>query len=407
MADFHSATFEWPNGTANNVIVTGTFDHWSSSTRLSKQDSKFRATVNVPWNEKVAYKFVVDGQWVVNEREPTEWDNSGNLNNIYVAPEKPAEAKPEAPVEQEKVEEVSTTPESSAVAQDSVPRPLADLAETVVAAEGTSSALEYVASGVGAAIQGVIGFDPVNANRIPIETPKAETVNASIEPTSEVGAQEPVSPGKEAPDADAKQTPVVNGTTALDISEPAKPIEESPAAFLPVATNEDNTLSTPAKAASSEDGPSTHVPASESEAAAPVSNDAVAVTPPGLPVTSEAKPSTLVSEPVSTPPTSPSRDATIAASPSVKDTFTSTVTPTSSAPASRSGSPAPSTPSVPTTPTKEKHTRFPSSGSTGSPGSDKSPTKFRTRSIRKSLAGLRRVSLKGIFGGKDKEEKEK
>ncbi|EEB98249.1 hypothetical protein MPER_02279 [Moniliophthora perniciosa FA553] len=91
MADLHQVIFEWPHGGANTVIVTGSFDQWSSSTRLPKRGSTFKATVSVPWNQKIVYKFIVDGQWLVNDRESTEWDNAGNLNNIYHSPEKPQE----------------------------------------------------------------------------------------------------------------------------------------------------------------------------------------------------------------------------------------------------------------------------------------------------------------------------
>ncbi|KAJ3776630.1 hypothetical protein FB446DRAFT_607252, partial [Lentinula raphanica] len=74
------------------VIVTGSFDEWSQSVRLQKREDGFQGTAEITWNEKIAYKFVVDGQWVVNSQEPTEADNSGNVNNVFTAPEKPSEA---------------------------------------------------------------------------------------------------------------------------------------------------------------------------------------------------------------------------------------------------------------------------------------------------------------------------
>ncbi|KAJ3829073.1 carbohydrate-binding module family 48 protein, partial [Lentinula raphanica] len=71
------------------VIVTGSFDEWAQSVRLQKREDGFQGTAEINWNEKIAYKFVVDGQWVVNSQEPTEADNSGNVNNVFTAPEKP------------------------------------------------------------------------------------------------------------------------------------------------------------------------------------------------------------------------------------------------------------------------------------------------------------------------------
>jgi hypothetical protein len=44
----------------------------------------------VPWSEKVAYKFIVDGKWRTTDEAPVEYDPVGNRNNIYYAPTKPA-----------------------------------------------------------------------------------------------------------------------------------------------------------------------------------------------------------------------------------------------------------------------------------------------------------------------------
>ncbi|KAJ3892739.1 hypothetical protein GG344DRAFT_34106, partial [Lentinula edodes] len=79
-----------PHTEPNSVIVTGSFDEWSQSKRLQKGEDGFKGTAEINWNEKITYKFVVDGQWVVNNQEPTEADNSGNVNNVRTAPEKPS-----------------------------------------------------------------------------------------------------------------------------------------------------------------------------------------------------------------------------------------------------------------------------------------------------------------------------
>lgn len=46
------------------------------------------------------------------------------------------------------------------------PQLLSDLANTIVARDGTSSALDYVASGLGAAMHGVVGMDPINIQKV-------------------------------------------------------------------------------------------------------------------------------------------------------------------------------------------------------------------------------------------------
>ena len=64
---------------------------WSSSLRLSRKPDGFEAPVFVPWKDKIAYKFIVDGRWMTNDTEPTEIDH-GFVNNVYTAPPKPQQA---------------------------------------------------------------------------------------------------------------------------------------------------------------------------------------------------------------------------------------------------------------------------------------------------------------------------
>lgn len=85
----HEAEFSWPYGDASDVILTGSFDHWSCTMHLPKSTSGFVGNVRVPWNEKVPYKFIVDGKWVTRGDRPTELDGAGNLNNVLIAPSKP------------------------------------------------------------------------------------------------------------------------------------------------------------------------------------------------------------------------------------------------------------------------------------------------------------------------------
>ncbi|EIN10317.1 hypothetical protein PUNSTDRAFT_24152, partial [Punctularia strigosozonata HHB-11173 SS5] len=88
MADLHEAVFSWPDAGAHDVIVTGTFDNWSSSIHMTKTPSGFEAKVKVPWGQKILYKFVVDGTWLAAQGQPTELDG-WTVNNFYHAPEKP------------------------------------------------------------------------------------------------------------------------------------------------------------------------------------------------------------------------------------------------------------------------------------------------------------------------------
>ncbi|KAA1466000.1 hypothetical protein DENSPDRAFT_887917 [Dentipellis sp. KUC8613] len=98
-SDLHEVVLKWPHPNANEVIVTGTFDQasspiplhlWSSSVRLGRTPSGFEAPVHVPWGDKIAYKFIVDGRWTTTDSQETEADQSGFINNVYTAPPKPS-----------------------------------------------------------------------------------------------------------------------------------------------------------------------------------------------------------------------------------------------------------------------------------------------------------------------------
>lgn len=77
-------TFKWPHA-AEEVYVTGTFDNWSKSEKMSKVGDHFEKTVTLPdASEKIFYKFVVDGNWTTDHTGPQEKDHEGNDNNILL-----------------------------------------------------------------------------------------------------------------------------------------------------------------------------------------------------------------------------------------------------------------------------------------------------------------------------------
>ncbi|EEP77141.1 predicted protein [Uncinocarpus reesii 1704] len=76
-------TFQWLHP-AHEVYVTGTFDNWSRSVKLEKSaEGHFRKDVELPeTNERVLYKFIVDGNWTIDPSAPQEDDGSHNINNV-------------------------------------------------------------------------------------------------------------------------------------------------------------------------------------------------------------------------------------------------------------------------------------------------------------------------------------
>lgn len=76
--------FKWTHP-ASEVYVTGTFDDWSKSEKLTKTGDVFAKDVTLSdasTADKIYYKFVVDGNWVTDHTAPQENDASGNLNNV-------------------------------------------------------------------------------------------------------------------------------------------------------------------------------------------------------------------------------------------------------------------------------------------------------------------------------------
>lgn len=143
--DLHQVILRWPHTDANEVSVTGTFDkpEWKTSLHLTRKPDGFEAPpIYVPWRDKFAYKFVVDGRWVTNDAEPTEVAPGGFVNNVYTAPPKPVLPEPEpstAPpsyhseseIEHEPAEKVADKPTTNGtilhVVRDT-PTPTADAA---------------------------------------------------------------------------------------------------------------------------------------------------------------------------------------------------------------------------------------------------------------------------------------
>lgn len=90
-----SYTFKWEHP-AEEVFVTGTFDNWTKSEQLAKEGDVFQKTVALKdASQKIYFKYVVDGNWTVNESAPKEADHEGNVNN-FITPEDILKSDPAA-----------------------------------------------------------------------------------------------------------------------------------------------------------------------------------------------------------------------------------------------------------------------------------------------------------------------
>lgn len=122
---------------------------WSCSRYLTKSNSGFfEGIVQIPWGEKVAYKYIVDGRWTTTDDRPTEMDNEGNLNNVYRAP-----ARPESPF---KVTPIPTPAPAPAPAPEAVTETKAQTGQAESGSEGSSVGAVGAVGAVTAAVVGVV-----------------------------------------------------------------------------------------------------------------------------------------------------------------------------------------------------------------------------------------------------------
>ncbi|KAJ7047673.1 hypothetical protein C8F04DRAFT_17194 [Mycena alexandri] len=274
MSDLYEAQFTWPSTEPSVVVVTGTFDEWSSSVHLVK-----------------------------------ETDEGGNTNNVLTSPPRPSGVS-EAPV----------VANGDAKAKDTT---IADFVDTVAARDGTTSALDYVTSALGAAIQSQIGVDPINGTQVAVEAPKpdaqfnvpepplADTPIAAPEPT-----MAPVVPISIVPvNADENNTSA-SATETQVAAEPSQPVE-TPSTHTPAPPFD--ALQAPAPLA---DAPS--VPEVVVETVVPETKNIEAPAPSELPVSPSSEPPT-VSAVVSEPTPEPAAISPVVSEPTPEPAATSVV----------------------------------------------------------------------------------
>lgn len=100
-----------------------------------------------------------------------------DAKSTAIEPKEPT-AKPDMPAAAKDIPETATGElEPEATAGGSLPQLVLDIAGTIAARDGTSTTLGYVASGLGAAIQSVVGVDPINADKVHIRFEYMETIS--------------------------------------------------------------------------------------------------------------------------------------------------------------------------------------------------------------------------------------
>ncbi|WVQ85511.1 hypothetical protein IAT38_007676 [Cryptococcus sp. DSM 104549] len=252
MTGKHLATFVWGAG-AQTVCVAGGFNEWSATaTPLHKQpDGSFSAEIPLPYGEKQAFKYVVDGEWKVREDEAKEWDAAGNMNNIYTAPAAPATDGADA---------TSTSTSSPTTTKSSAP---------AAAAAGAAGAAGVGAAAVGA---GAASHTSESATTVPPSTtadkaPASTSGDASskTEPSTLIAASAPGT-ATGATSAPVLGVPVTGGSKATtgvpatgSATTTAAPASGSAPTASTSTTSDSTSAPTPTSKAASSAGPAAGV----------------------------------------------------------------------------------------------------------------------------------------------------
>lgn len=229
-----SFTFRWPyNG--NEVFVTGTFDDLGKTVRLDRVGDVFEKTISLPeTDDKIQYKFVVDGNWITDSSTPQE-SVGGNINNVlYLDQIKDTSTITDIPQLAGAAVMSGVTPDSSTAAlAANVPKESEKQTSTLSSAapESTTANLAKQVPSENKNNEGVPGSFP--------DTPATEAEKFSVNPIpASSGASNPIKlkPGEKVPDPSTTHSNTVQSAVRTD---PAG-YEQDPSgslAGLPTATN--------------------------------------------------------------------------------------------------------------------------------------------------------------------------
>ena len=87
-----AVSFEWKSQAGNvveKVQLAGSFTQWNPvemEKSFEEPDEKWALKLDLPPGE-YEFKFVVDGNWVIDEGQPTKLSDVGTLNNVRVVKE--------------------------------------------------------------------------------------------------------------------------------------------------------------------------------------------------------------------------------------------------------------------------------------------------------------------------------
>jgi neopullulanase len=81
-------TFTLPDSGYSTVVLMTDYDNWTGGITMSEVGGTWQVTTAVPYDTDVEYKFVANGNWIINPNQPTIYlpsDDGMNVNNILQA----------------------------------------------------------------------------------------------------------------------------------------------------------------------------------------------------------------------------------------------------------------------------------------------------------------------------------
>ncbi|EAW09574.1 carbohydrate-binding module family 48 protein [Aspergillus clavatus NRRL 1] len=206
-----SFTFRWPYP-ANEVFVTGTFDDWGKTVKLDRNGDIFEKEVHqLATDEKIHYKFVVDGIWTTDNAAFEEDDGNRNINNVL----NPDQIQPDSSSHQSNSDPmVTATPEvTTAATMAGIPTDFEKRAnEATISSAAPGSTTADLAKAVPLEQRSnVPGTFP--------ETPGQEAEAFSVNPIPASGTSgNPISlkPGEKVPDPSTFTSNTVQSTARTD-----------------------------------------------------------------------------------------------------------------------------------------------------------------------------------------------
>merc|ERR1719234_2020199 len=93
-------------GAEESVQVAGSFNDWKPEELEQKEDGEWVATLKIDTGTHL-YKYVVDGEWLVDPSKEMVTDSKGNTNNVVVVEDRLAKCKREIEEEREQLMEAA------------------------------------------------------------------------------------------------------------------------------------------------------------------------------------------------------------------------------------------------------------------------------------------------------------